>query len=342
VKLPEMIHSGHWTGGHCQGIAVDTQRRYMYYSFTTMLVKTDMEGNLVGSVTGLQGHLGCLAFCNEDGRVYGSLEYKMDAIGKGILKNIGVEKELDERFYIVVFDAEKIDRPGMDACADGVMTAVHLQEVLDDYCAVVTNQGREVQHRHGCSGIDGVTFAPVPGEDPEKRYLMVAYGIYGDTERTDNDYQVLLCYDTSDWKRYMQPLRQDCMHRSGPEKPLRKLFVPTGNTTYGVQNLEYDPFTGDLLMAVYPGRKPQYPNHRLFAADGTKAPVMQVLEGVEPPVEGEVLALRGEGWDYPWGSTGMIALGGGSWYMSHEGRNEKGHFTDVQLCRWDGVHPITP
>ena len=75
VMLPLEIDSGRWNYGHCQGIAVDGKREYIYYSFTTALIKTDLEGNVVGTVTGLLGHLGCIAFNEEDGRVYGSLEY---------------------------------------------------------------------------------------------------------------------------------------------------------------------------------------------------------------------------------------------------------------------------
>ena len=60
ANLPKNIFSGEYKAGHCQGIAVDTERGYIYYSFTTMLVKTDLEGNFIGSVVGLLGHLGCI------------------------------------------------------------------------------------------------------------------------------------------------------------------------------------------------------------------------------------------------------------------------------------------
>ena len=65
VMLPLEIDSGRWNYGHCQGIAVDGKREYIYYSFTTALIKTDLEGNVVGTVTGLLGHLGCIAFVQE-------------------------------------------------------------------------------------------------------------------------------------------------------------------------------------------------------------------------------------------------------------------------------------
>ena len=84
TKIPKKIFSGNRDRFHVQGIAVDLKRGYIYFSFTTELLKMDLQGNLIGSVTGLTGHLGCLSLHPEDGRLYGSLEYKNDVIGKGI------------------------------------------------------------------------------------------------------------------------------------------------------------------------------------------------------------------------------------------------------------------
>ena len=39
--IPKPVFSGYFNTGHCQGIAVDPVRRYIYYSFTTAIVKTD-------------------------------------------------------------------------------------------------------------------------------------------------------------------------------------------------------------------------------------------------------------------------------------------------------------
>ena len=111
-----------------------------------------MNGNIIGSVKGLAGHLGCIAYNYEDGKVYGSLEYKHDIIGCGILQRIDNVIDITDGFYVVSFDVGRIDRIDMDAETDGIMEAVHLKEVLDDYNAA--------GHRYGCSGIDGITFAP--------------------------------------------------------------------------------------------------------------------------------------------------------------------------------------
>lgn len=333
---PKQVCSGIWQGGHCQGIAVDEKNGWMLYSFTTMLVKTDLNGRFIGSVRGLLGHLGCIAFCKEDGRLYGSLEYKSDAIGRGILARAGSDADLASGFYIAVFDVSRIDRPNMDASADGVMTTVFLPDVLNDYEGHGLNGA---PHRYGCSGIDGVTFGPLPGSDDPKQYLFVAYGVYGDTQREDNDHQVLLCYDTQDWDRYEQPLEQTSMHRNGPACPLHRFFVPTGNTTYGVQNLEYDAASGLFLMAVYPGKKPQYPNYRLFAVDASKSAECLELFGLAGE-RGEVLSLRGDGWHFAWGSTGLCALGDGLFYISHDEETQQGFASCARLYRWNGVDPF--
>ena len=79
---------------HIQGIATDASREFMYYSCTTFLAKTDIEGNIIGTIKGLAGHLGCIAYNYENVKVYGSLEYKCDNIGAEILDRI---KEYDNK-----------------------------------------------------------------------------------------------------------------------------------------------------------------------------------------------------------------------------------------------------
>ena len=45
-KLPRTILSGEQGPFHVQGIAVDLERGYIYFSFTTKLLKMDLAGNL--------------------------------------------------------------------------------------------------------------------------------------------------------------------------------------------------------------------------------------------------------------------------------------------------------
>ena len=157
-NLPRTIYSKEWKAGHIQGIAVDKEQKYIYYSFTTMLIKADMQGNIVGTVTGLLGHLGCIEFNDEDGRIYGSLEYKNDSIGRGILKQENTTKQWTTAFYVAIFDVDKITREGMNAEKDGIMTSVYIPTVLEDFEAKVISNGKSLEHRHGCSGFDGITF----------------------------------------------------------------------------------------------------------------------------------------------------------------------------------------
>ena len=346
-NLPKKLHTEGWRAGHVQGIAVDTKQQYVYLSFTTMLVKLDMQGNVVGTVKGILGHLGCLEFNDEDGRLYGSLEYKNDAIGKGILKQEGVSKQLETGFYVAILDVDKITRENMSAEHDGVMTSVLLKSVVEDFKAKVKGANGEVlEHRHGCSGFDGISFGPA-FDGSGKRMLTVAYGIYGDKNRTDNDYQVLLQYDTKDWSKYEAPLSQDNMHKQGPKKPQGKYFVFTGNTSWGVQNLEYDKHSNSWFLACYPGKKPAFANYTLFVVDGAVKAHKTKLRGVDYQPKGKVLPLKSVGkqdsanpeiygWHNRLGACGTCALGGGYFYLTAAGKTKQGRTATLHLARYVG------
>lgn len=82
-----------------------------------------------------------------------------DSIGRSILNAMGMESVKDA-FYVAIFDGEKITAPDMNAETEGVMTTVWLKEVVEDYQAQWEEDGKVMEHRYGCSGIDGMTFAP--------------------------------------------------------------------------------------------------------------------------------------------------------------------------------------
>lgn len=319
------LYSGKWGKCHCQGIALDRERKYVYYSFTTKLIKCDLDGNVIGTVDRIVGHLGCVAFNDADGRLYASLEYKNDSIGRGILRNLGYpEQSIEDAFYVAIFDVDRIDRMDMDAEKDGIMRVVYLPTVVADYTGSVSHHGERFAHVHGCSGIDGITFGPDFGAARDsKRYLYVAYGIYSDMDRKDNDYQVLLRYDATQWwESLARPLRQREMHRVSPASPPKKYFVYTGNTVYGIQNLEYDRYTGDFFAAVYCGKKAAFPNYSLFCIDGSVPPRYEILRGCDG-LQGEVLSLKPVGpcengiygSRFPYGSIGLFSLGDGSFFV---------------------------
>lgn len=347
LTLPLTQNGGTWASGHVQGIAVDAKGGYIYYSFTNLLVKYDFDGKLIGTLTGWTGHLGDLDFNAADGKVYGSLEYKKD-----------------RAFYIAVIDVAKIDRVGIDAGESDVLRTVYLPEVAKDYAADVNGDGRfdgddgkfrddaaaSPDHRYGCSGIDGVAFGPAFGRSDGVQLLTVAYGIYGNVTRRDNDHQVLLQYDVRDWARLARPLVEAAPHHSGPAAMSGKYFVRTGNTTYGVQNLAYDAASQRWFMGVYKGRKPDFPNYLLFAVNARTKPVRGDLIGVPGPggkgwEQGTLLALVEDGLKDPttnihgWNQkadVGLQPVGGGRFYLAVNRGGKGAQTADLRLMRWTG------
>ena len=311
---------------HVQGIALDQKENCMYCSFTSAFYKTDLEGNITGSVTGINGHLGAMTFDPVGRKVYSSLELKNDSIGKGIAKTLGADvydKE-ESRFYVAEIDVDKIT--GMDMPFDEVIKLHPIEEAGKDYLASVEVDGLKLDHRYGCSGIDGVTIGPAFGTDSKKNdHLYVGYGIYGDTTRVDNDYNIILCYPLKDMS-----------------KPVHKYFVFTGNTTYGIQNMAYDSNSEKLFLAVYKGKKSQYPNYPLFALDIRQKPYMGTLKNV-PYETGEVEQLDVCGnWHFKWGSTGLCPLGDGRWYISENSKEKGIQICNARMYMMDGDTPFVP
>lgn len=333
ADLPREQIAGPFASGHVQGIAVDRKGGFIYYSFTDMLAKYDFEGRLVGTLTGWSGHLGDLDFNPVDGRVYGSLEYgKQDA------------------FYIAMIDGARIDRVGMTVAGTDLLRAVYLPEVTRDYAADLDGDGK-ADHRYGCSGIDGVAFGPAFGRSDGPLYLTVAYGIYGDVARSDNDHQVLLQYDATDWGREAQPIDEQALHHSGPTTPRGKYFVLTGNTRYGVQNLAYDSSLQRWFMGVYQGAKPDWPNYLLFALDARSRPRRQALQGLASPQgmnpeKGLLLPLAQDGihdvktgvrgW-YQKADVGIQPLGDGLYYLVQNDGVRGAQSAVTRLMHWTGA-----
>jgi hypothetical protein len=347
-RLPLKQNGGTWASGHVQGIAVDVNGGYIYYSFTNLLAKYDFSGKLIGTLVGWTGHLGDLDFNPRDGNLYGSLEYKED-----------------QAFYIAVIDVSRLDRVGIEAGRTDIFRTVHLAEVVEDYVSDMDGDGRFAgneadteDHRYGCSGIDGVGFGPAFGHVDGPRYLTVAYGIYSNTRRGDNDHQVLLQYDIGDWNKYARPLTEANPHRSGPSTLHGKYFVRTGNTSYGVQNLSYDDSLQRWFMGVYQGRKKSFPNYSLFAIDAHERPVTADLVGVRDAdgngwEQGRLLALANDGlsdaatgvrgWNQK-ADVGFQPVGHGLFYLSVNSGSKGAQTSDLTLMRWtgDARQPFAP
>ena len=267
---------------HVQGIAYDSQEERFYLSFTTRLLICSKYGDILGSIDRIHGHLGALCFEPASRKIYASLECKDDAIGSSISAGLQEEAYSDSRFYIAVFEPDAI----VDA-ASGDYALYEVKEAKKDY-----DSGN-----FGCSGIDAICIA----EDK----LLVAYGIYSDTTRCDNDNQVILRYSLSDL--------------SVPED---KILIATGNTRYGVQNMAWNAQNGRLLLAVYPGQKKEYPNYSFFQVN---------LES------GEVERA----WHFPAAATGFCSAGGDLWYVAHREKDKKKEKScregaRIVLHKWSG------
>lgn len=329
---PEVIHV---EGGklHVQGIALDKKDKCLYCSFTSAFFKTDLKGNIIGSVTGINGHLGAMTYDEKAKKVYASLEIKDDEIGRGISDVLGEARheKQSSTFYVAEIDVRRVNR--LEVPFEEAFTLYAIDEVAKDYLDTVTVNGMRLEHRYGCSGMDGIALAPefgspyadstpdsktqpdrVKGGCREADCIYIAYGIYGDTTRIDNDYNILLCFKKDDLKT-----------------PTHKYFVKTGNTRYGVQNMAYDKASERLYLAVYKGQKSAYPNYSLFALDINQEPFMDLLEGVPyESEEVEQLSVTDASY-FKHGSTGLYSFGDGRWYVSQKGKKDGVQYSDVTL-----------
>ena len=366
--LPDSIYVGGQLQ-HVQGIALDQEKGCMYMSFTSRFLKVDMNGRILASIDRIQGHLGAMTFNHQDRKVYASLECKDDEIGQNIAKKLNVGIVSESRFYIAIIDVDKMTSLNMDPENNDVLKTVCLLKPCEDYKFSANIGGQEVKHLYGCSGIDGVAIgrevkpleATAKERSAQKMYLYVGYGIYGDVKRTDNDYQVIQRYDLAKLDKLAKPMIFGESHVSGPKKPEKEYFIYTGNTNYGVQNLTYDPYTDCLFMAVYKGKKEQFPNYALFAVSMSQKPFKASLKGAATTKKMLQLALVPAGgvnagtpsavvpmsdtasgvtgWRFKWGSTGLCPLGDGYWYISE---NSKDKYTKKQVCnarlyKWTGT-----
>lgn len=329
---------------HVQGFEVDRSNGFIYLSFTNRIVKSDMRGRILGSVVDLHGHLGDVAYDPKTNLIYASLECKDDEIGTSISRQmelIPVDSGTSS-FYVAVIDASKISKQNLTPEEVG-MKRIYLTEVRQDYYMTAKIKGKRFDHKFGCSGIDGITIAPkigVDSTDRELNSLYIAYGIYQDLERDDNDYQILLRYDLDYISEILNVEDFDVVMAGVPDK----YYIYTGNTRYGVQNLDYDPFTNRLYMAVYKGAKPQFPNYSLYAVDVNQLPEYKSLKGGDKKhkfwnlklSQGGKEDISGiTGWDFQYGSCGFKSLDNGYYLVAEPSNNGDKHSCKARLYKWN-------
>ena len=324
-----LASGGSWDIKHCQGMAIDQENGYVYYSFTNTFVKCDFEGNAIGSITGIQGHLGDICFNEKDGKVYGSLNPE----GKKAL-------------YLAIIDVDNLKEMNVDAVKGSLIRTVHLTHVWEDFKTKVKNGGKTYNRRYGVSGTDAMCFGP-SFETGKGHYLTISCGTTPQTERTDNDYQVLVQYDvTGWWSKYGQPLRYDKVHHIGPKDIHGKFFVYTGNTYYGVQTMTYFDELNLWFLNVYVTRKDNFPKYNLFIVDGDIKPKAKALKGQAKKDVQKVLTLYKDGnldnetgiygWKVAEGSRGMEYLFNGLFYIIHPYKTWYGKQTAVAyLYVWE-------
>ena len=92
-----------------------------------------------------------------------------------------------------------------------------------------------------------------------------------------------------------------------------------------------------FYAAVYCGQKQEYPNYPMYVIDLSQPPYED--QGRKYLTLAKKFSYHAPsgiyGLPFPYGSTGMIALGDGLYYFSEDGYCEEGHFTHIHLYRYD-------
>ena len=97
--------------------------------------------------------------------------------------------------------------------------------------------------------------------------------------------------------------------------------------------MTYDKISRKMYLAVYKGKKPQYPNYDLFALDIDQTPYQAPLKDV-PYQNGDVEQLDVcKGWHFKWGSMGLCSLGNGYFYISENGKEDGREFCNATLYK---------
>ena len=327
--LPLQITGGSWPSGHVQGIAVDRERELAFFSFTDRLVKTDLSGTVLGSVSGLPAHLGDITLNPNNGKVYGSIFW-------------GDENPYYAP-YIAIFDPEEIDEVDESPEQNPAISLVHLKQLLADRAVDLDGDG-EPDGLYATAGVDGVDFGPRFGSTTGDWLLTVTHSQWPDVDRDDNNHQILVQYDAEDFDTYARPYDTSKPDpTSGPTEIDGQYFVYTGTTRWGIQNLAYDPTLERWFMGVYAGDKPQFPNYTMFAVEAASQPVRQELRGVG--VEGDTLPLAEDGlrdeatgirgW-FQKADVGLQAMGDGLYYLSENSVVDGLQTATLTLNTWTG------
>ncbi len=341
--LPNYIYTGTYGSYHVQGMSVDVKGGYTYYTFTSTLVKLDMDGNLVGTMTGFPGHMGDCSYNEEDGKLYATLHLEGDG-------SYDWSKEM--LYYVAIIDVSKITSVGMSYKTNDLMKVVHLKNI-QDYAEATLDGG--LTGKFGVNGLDGCELGPKFGSSTGKTYLTVSAGapntcVDGVNTRDDNDYQVIWQYDISNWWTTLaQPFDE-----TNPPKPEAtadgEYFLLTGNGNFGIQDICYDAYTKQWFFITYGIQDKEYQHWGYcFVVSANSQPKTEVLKGQPTTTEGKVLQFVPKGdyhaasGIYSFGfyeaSSGITSIGNGYFYVSIAKADPATgkQCADVYKYKWTGV-----
>lgn len=331
------------TGGvgtisHVQGVATNLFGDVFYYSFTDRLVVQKSDGEIIGSVVGIQGHMGDLAFNPEDGRVYVSYSYSSSTSGLGE----GTALRKQKNAYVLIFDVEKIDR--MNMSPDGIVTCVYVGEKIQElantpgYDYGTKYDDLKIGGKYGVvNSIGNLAIGPAFGENDGKTYVTCvlsqpanavcsAAGVYA-YDREDNDYFVIVQFDPSNWGSYEVPY-SEMEKASGPKDFDRMYFYYAGQHDYGVQVMTYDAYQNMYVLTTYSlinstlEGATQFPNYSVYYLDAVQVKTGTLIGNGED--SGNIItekygkkdeATGIKGW-LVWYDVGFISLGDGYYYRA--------------------------
>lgn len=171
MNILEVLHQNQ----HMQGFTSDPERKYMYWSFTDSLVKTNYNNTMIAQTHVSGGHLGDIAYF--EGKLYASF-----------LGNALPGHAWDDwtAFKVYVYNAD-------DLSLDHIIDMPICDEMKANACAP--------DDQYGFMAIDGVTF----GRDTEGNTKMfVACALFSE-ERFNNQILLQLSLDGTFEKRHLFP-----------------------------------------------------------------------------------------------------------------------------------------
>ena len=273
-------------GQHPQGMAYDDDNKYVYVSYTRLIAKVDVQtGEVVGCVKGFSEssvmkdiHLGDMTYY--DGKIYEACK-------------------VNNRFYIAVFDCDKINGE-VHYQDEGVMKALYLSQLTENTTTKMYD-GADTSipgagTRYWWTGSDGITVGKLPGGGydtdgdgkvdvkDDKMYIFHTNGGYKNPSVYDNENYFMQVFDLADINESNLLPFTDARVNAAVTKTEEyhykfKTFVYVGNSDYGVQTLTYDKDTGDFWMETY--GKPagtEFPKYGRYVIDGSVPLYMAEVE----------------------------------------------------------------